>query len=142
MTDYAKFGATGDVTYLFAKTFVHDLDAMATFYEAVFGLIPMQRHQDAMLGREIDEITYQATYQGGPSLTLISYMDSTGPSAGEAVQGFLTPDLAALCERANAAGGTVPDGIRDMPAMGLKVAFVKDPEGHLNEVVQMGQPQG
>ena len=141
MTDYTTFGASGDVTYLFAKTFVHDLDAMASFYESVFGLISIQRHTDTMLGREIDEVSYQPTYQGGPSLTLIKYLDSTGPSTGESVQGFLTPDLAALCERATAAGGTVPEGIRAMPEMGLQVAFVLDPEGHLNEVVQLSQPQ-
>lgn len=138
MTDPRPFGTTRATQYGFAKTVVHDLDAMATFYEEVFGLIAFNRHQDQMFGRAIDEITYQSTYQGGAALTLIKYLDSTGPIAGESVQGFITEDLEALVDRAVKAGGTVPEPIRAIPEFGLRVAFVLDPEGHLNEVVQMG----
>lgn len=130
-------GSNLGMTYIFAKTFVHDLDAMAAFYENVFGLIPFGRHQDSMLGRKIDEITYQASYPGGPALTLIKYLDSTGPVAGEAVQGFMSDDLEALVERALAHGGSIPDPIKDVPGFGLRVVFVLDPEGHVNEVIQM-----
>jgi predicted enzyme related to lactoylglutathione lyase len=137
MSDPRPFGTTRATQYGFAKTFVHDLDAMASFYEDVLGLIPFNRHQDVMLGRQIDEITYQSTYQGGPALTLIKYMDSKGPQAGEAVQGFITEDLEALVERAKRAGGAVPEPIRTIAEFGIKVAFVLDPEGHVNEVVQM-----
>jgi predicted enzyme related to lactoylglutathione lyase len=137
MSDPRPFGTTRATQYGFAKTFVHDLDAMASFYEEVLGLIPFNRHQDVMLGRQIDEITYQSTYQGGPALTLIKYMDSKGPQAGEAVQGFITEDLEALVERAKRAGGAVPEPIRTIADFGIKVAFVLDPEGHVNEVVQM-----
>jgi predicted enzyme related to lactoylglutathione lyase len=137
MTDPRPFGTTRATQYGFAKTFVHDLGAMASFYEEVFGLIPFGRHQDTMFGRAIDEITYQSTYAGGPALTLIQYLDSTGPSAGEAVQGFITEDLEGLVERAKWVGGTVPEPIRTIPEFGLKVAFVLDPEGHVNEVIQM-----
>ena len=137
MSDPRPTGSNLGMTYMFAKTFVHDLDAMAAFYEAVFGLVPFGRHKDAMLGREIDEITYQASYPGGPALTLIKYLDSTGPTAGEAVQGFMTNDLEATVERARANGGSVPDPVRAIPEFGIKVAFVLDPEGHVNEVIEM-----
>jgi len=137
MSDPRPTGSNLGMTYMFAKTFVHDLDAMAAFYEAVFGLVPFGRHKDAMLGREIDEITYQASYPGGPALTLIKYLDSTGPTAGEAVQGFMTNDLEAMVERARANGGSVPDPVRAIPEFGIKVAFVLDPEGHVNEVIEM-----
>jgi len=137
MSDPRPTGSNLGMTYIFAKTFVHDLDAMASFYEKVFGLIPFGRHQDRMFGREIDEITYQASYPGGPALTLIKYLDSAGPLAGEAVQGFMTQDLEALVERAKAHGGSVPEPIREVPGFGLKVAFVLDPEGHVNEVIEM-----
>lgn len=137
MNDPRPSGSNLGMTYIFAKTFVHDLDAMASFYENVFGLVPFGRHQDAMFGRKIDEITFQASYPGGPALTLIKYLDSTGPQAGEAVQGFMTQDLEAVVERALALGGSVPDPIREVPDFGLKVAFVLDPEGHVNEVIQM-----
>jgi len=137
MADLRPSGATRDAQYGFSKIFVHDLDAMAAFYQEVFGLIPFGRHQDAMFGRKIDEITYQATYPGGSSLTLIKYLDSTGPSLGESVQGFTTTDIQALVRRAQAMGGRIPDPIRRIDAFKLQVVFVLDPEGHVNEVVQL-----
>ncbi|HTJ64590.1 MAG TPA: VOC family protein [Alphaproteobacteria bacterium] len=137
MADVRPHGATRDALYGFSKVFVHDLDAMARFYEDVFGLVRFNRHQDVMLGREIDEITYQATSAGGASLTLIKYMDSLGPALGEAVQGFTTTDIEALVRRAQSMGGSLPEPIRHIEALRIKVAFVVDPEGHVNEVVQM-----
>lgn len=137
MSDPRPSGSKHGMTYVFAKTFVRDLDAMAKFYEDVLGLVPFNRHKDAMFGREIDEITYQASYPGGPALTLISYTDANAPAAGEAVQGFMTEDLEAACARAIAAGGSVPEPIREVPEFGIKVAFILDPEGRINEVVQM-----
>lgn len=137
MSDPRPTGSNLGMTHIFAKTFVHDLDAMASFYETVFGLVPFSRHQDSMLGRQIDEITYQSSYPGGPALTLIKYLDSTGPVAGEAVQGFMSDNLEAVVERALANGGSVPDPIREVPGFNLRVVFVLDPEGHVNEVIQM-----
>lgn len=137
MADVRPSGATRDAQYGFSKIFVHDLDAMAAFYEEVFGLIPFGRHQDEMFGRKIDEITYQATYPGGSSLTLIKYLDSKKPLAGESVQGFSTTDIQALVRRAQAAGGRIPEPIRRIEAFKLDVVFILDPEGHVNEVVQL-----
>ena len=137
MSDPRPTGTNLGMTYIFAKTFVHDLDAMAAFYEKVFGLVPFDRHQDSMLGRKIDEITYQSSYPGGPALTLIKYLDSTGPVAGEAVQGFMSDNLEALVQRALANGGTVPDPIREVTGFNLRVVFILDPEGHVNEVIQL-----
>ncbi len=124
--------------YVFAKTFVADLDAMGRFYSEVFGLVENNRHTDVMFGRPISEITYRASApreMGG--LTLISYLDGDAPAAGEAVQGFVTQDIEALCERALAAGGSLPEPIREIAQFGIKVAFVLDPEGHINEVIEM-----
>lgn len=137
MTQERPTGSNHGMSYMFAKTFVRDLEAMGQFYEAVLGVIPMFRHADDMLGRPIEEIGYMASYPGGPSLTLISYTDGNPPAAGEAVQGFVTNDLAAACERALAHGGSVPQPIRELPDFGIKVAFILDPEGHINEVVEM-----
>ena len=137
MADARPFGATRDAHYGFSKIFVHDLEAMGRFYEEVFGLVLFNRHRDAMLGRKIDEITYQSTYPGGSSLTLIKYLDSTGPIVDESIQGFTTTNIEALVERAKAAGGSIPEPIRRIDEFKLRVVFVRDPEGHLNEVVQL-----
>jgi len=131
------YGATQDAQYGFSKIFVHDLEAMAKFYVSVFGLVPLNRHEDVMLGRKIDEVTYQATYPGGSSLTLIKYLDSTGPTVGESVQGYTTTNIEALVQRAKAAGGSVPEPIRRIESFKIHVVFVLDPEGHINEVVQL-----
>ena len=137
MSEVRPHGAKRDALYGFSKVFVHDLDAMAAFYEDVFGLVPFNRHQDEMLGRKIDEITYLATTPGGSSLTLIKYLDSKGPTAGESVQGFTTSDVKALVKRAEKGGGHIPEPIRRIEEFKIHVAFVLDPEGHINEVVQL-----
>lgn len=137
MAELRPHGFTRDAQYGFSKVFVHDLDAMAAFYEEVFGLVRFNRHRDVMSGREIDEISYQATSAGGGSLTLISYLDSKGPIAGESVQGFTTSDIDALVARAERAGGKLAEPIRRIDEFELRVAFVLDPEGHVNEVVQL-----
>jgi predicted enzyme related to lactoylglutathione lyase len=49
----------------------------------------------------------------------------------------MSDNLEALVERALAHGGTAPDPIREVPAYNLRVVFVLDPEGHVNEVIQM-----
>jgi predicted enzyme related to lactoylglutathione lyase len=137
MSDPRPSGSNHGMIYSFAKTFVHDLEAMGKFYEQVLGMIPFNRHQDQMFGRAIDEVTYQSSFPGGPALTLIKFLDSERPANGESVQGFVTEDLEAVCSRARAAGGTVPEPIREIPEFGIKVAFVLDPEGHVNEIIQM-----
>lgn len=137
MDQARPFGATKDAQYGFSKVFVHDLAAMDAFYKEVFGLVELFRHEDAMFGRAISEIGYQSTYQGGPALTLIKYLDSTAPLAGESVQGFTTTDIEALAARAEAAGGSIPEPIRRIDQFALSVVFVVDPEGHVNEVVQL-----
>jgi predicted enzyme related to lactoylglutathione lyase len=93
-----------------------------------------------MMGRQISEISFGAGYPGGTELTLIHYHDSTAPVAGESVVGFTTTDLDACVARARAAGGTVHEPIKRLDQFGITVAFVMDPEGHVNEVVQLDAP--
>ncbi|TCJ36995.1 VOC family protein [Parafrankia sp. BMG5.11] len=140
MTEARPTGTNFGMTYGFAKTFVHALEEMGAFYQAVFGLIEAGRHSDIMLGRPIDEIMYQASYPGGPGLTLIKYRDSTGPVVGEAVQGFITDDIERVVERAESAGGTIGEpGIFRVEDYGIRCVFVLDPEGHVNEVIQFDE---
>lgn len=137
MPELRPHAAKSDALYGFSKVFVHDLDAMGRFYEEVFGLVPFNRHQDVMFGRAIDEISFHATAPGAGALTLIRFLDSTKPIAGESVQGFTTTDLAALVKRAESAGGRLAEPIRRIEEFKLDVAFLLDPEGHINEVVQL-----
>jgi predicted enzyme related to lactoylglutathione lyase len=142
MTDLPprRFGVTKDAMPVFCKVFVHDLPAMADFYEEVFGLVRIFEHSDDMMGRMISEISFGAGYPGGTELTLIHYHDSTAPIAGESVVGFTTTDLTACVLRAKAAGGRVHEPIKRLDQFGITVAFIMDPEGHVNEVVELDQP--
>ncbi len=130
-------GVARETMPVFAKLFVHDLEAMANFYEQVFGIVRFFRHQAVMLGREIDEIGFQAPYPGGLELTLIKYLDSTGPQTGESVIGFTTTDIEGVIARARAAGGSVPEPSFRIDEFGIEVVFILDPEGHVAEVVQL-----
>ena len=53
------------------------------------------------------------------------------------MQGFTTTDIQALVKRAELAGGRLGEPIRRIEEFKLFVAFVLDPEGHINEVVQL-----
>ena len=124
----------------FCKFLVNDLETTAAFYRAVFGLADWKRvahDNSATTGGPIDEISFRSTAAGGPSLTLLKTVDRPAPPVGEAIMGFITSDLSALLDRAKAAGGEVAKPVRDMPEHKVKVAFVKDNEGHLIEVVEL-----
>ena len=131
MTQKAHFG--------FTKLIVQDLEAMATFYKDVAGLTESGRVQAAVGDRKIDEILFNATGEGGPTLVLFKFLDRKAPALEESILGFVTPDLEAFVARTKAAGGTVVTEIESQPEHGVKVAFVTDPEGHLLEFVELLQ---
>ena len=140
MNDIMAPSGTDLAHFAFCKLLVNDLEKTAAFYRTVFGLADWKRvahDHSATTGGPIDEITFRSTAAGGPSLTLLKTTDRPAPPIGEAVMGFITPDLAALLDRAKAAGGELARPIRDMPEHKVKVAFVKDNEGHLIEVVEL-----
>src|SRR5262245_2335721 len=123
----------------FTKLIVHDLEKMAAFYRAAYGLHPVHRLRgESIGGEEIDEIMLSADPQAAyGNLVLLKYL-GRGPSPkGELILGFTTDDLAGLLDRVRAAGGAVHAPIREMPELALRVAFATDPEGHLAELVQM-----
>lgn len=125
--------------FAFTKLVVHDLEKMAAFYTAVYGLHAVQRVRGERIGpEEIDEIMLSPD-PAAPfgSLVLLRYL-GRGPSPhGEVILGFTSDDLPALLDRVRAAGGRVEAPMREMPELRLRVAFARDPEGHLAELVQV-----
>jgi predicted enzyme related to lactoylglutathione lyase len=119
------------------KLVVADLEKACAFYKAVFGLTEQNRVTAAIEGRPISEIMFNPTAPGGATFVLLAYTDTPTPSLSESITLFITPDLAGLLKKARAAGGQVVDEMRDMPEHGVKVAFVRDVEGHLIEVVEL-----
>lgn len=126
----------------FAKLIVGDLDAMDGFYTAVFGLDEDNRVTAQIGGRTIHEIMYESTSDGGASLVLLTFEDTADPIVGDAILGFVSEDVDALCARAVEHGASIVDPPHDMPEHFVRVAFVSDPEGHLLELVQVVIPEG
>ena len=126
-----------NASFGFTKLVVGDLDKAAAFYKSVCGLTEQARVEDKIGGRPISEIIFAPAYQGGASFVLLAYPDAPKPSSGEVILGFATPDVDAFVSRVLAGGGAVVDAAVSRPEHGVRVAIVKDPEGHLIEVVQM-----
>jgi len=126
-------------TFSFTKLVVHDVEKLAAFYSAVYGLHAVNRVRGESVGQEaIDEIMLSADPKAPfGSFVLLKYVER-GPSPnGELILGFTTDDLPALLDRVRAAGGSVYAPIKDMPELKIRVAFATDPEGHLAELVQV-----
>lgn len=128
--------ATQPAWVSFTKLVVIDLEGMAAFYKAVCGLVELTRIKSNVAGRDISEIVFRRADQGGMQFVLFKYLDMERPAVDEVIVGITTDNVAAFVERATAAGGTVVAGIKDLAEHGVKVAFVKDPEGHVIEVVE------
>jgi catechol 2,3-dioxygenase-like lactoylglutathione lyase family enzyme len=129
--------STPQISFNFTKLVVADLDASAAFYGKVFGFQELMRVDAEIEGRPIREVLYAPTQEGGATFVLLTFLDGPRPEPGEVILGFTTTDLDALVTAATAVGAKIADPIRTMAEMNLKVAFLRDPEGRLIEVVQM-----
>ena len=120
----------------FTKVIVGDLERSAAYYEAVFGLRELYRFEGKIAGDPFQQVVLGAD-GAMAGLILVRFVERDAPPNGAVILGFMAPDLAALFERAVAAGGTVHAEIRDpkIPGVAL-VGFLADPDGHLAEVLQ------
>jgi len=123
----------------FTKLVVHDLEKMAAFYRDVYGLHAVNRVRGVSIGdEEIDEIMLSTDPKAQyGALVLLKYLGRKASPSGELILGFTTDDLPALLERVEKAGGRIHAPIEEMPELKIRVAFAKDPEGHLAELVQV-----
>lgn len=131
----------GPAQFTFTKLVVDDLDAMADYYCTVFGLHRGLREQyyDGVGGEPIDEIALVAAPGDRfGSLSLLQFMNRPAPKRDEVILGFTTPDLTALLERVQGAGGSLVGKVKEIPHHDIRAAFARDPEGHLIEIVELG----
>ena len=127
------------VTLGFTKLVVDDLEKLSAFYCAAYGLHAVKRVRgERIAGEEIDEIMLAADPEAPfGNFVLLKYVDREAATTGELLLGFVTDDLPSLLDRVVAAGGRVHDPVREMPDLGLRVAFATDPEGHVAELVEL-----
>jgi len=74
---------------------------------------------------------------GSRYLTLTKFLDAPRPTTESVILGFVATDIEQFVSNAVAAGSAVIEPIQSRPDHGVKVAFVKDIEGNLIEVVQI-----
>lgn len=122
----------------FTKLVVHDLERMVAFYSEAYGLHAVQRVKEHIGDEAIDEVMMSADPEATwSSLVLLAYPGRGSASGGEVILGFTTDDLTGLIGRIEGAGGSIHLPAREMPGLGVRVAFAKDPEGHLAELVEL-----
>ena len=135
--DAARAAAPANAPHFgFTKLIVGDLEKAAAFYQATCGLVEQRRIDTESAGRKLTEILYQPTAPGGATFVLIHFYDTPEPAHGELILGFNTSDIDAFVARAAAAGGAIQQAPYSIEELKIKVAFVRDVEGHLIEVVQ------
>lgn len=138
-------GEGGDVAdevrrgFGFTKLIVSDVDELFGFYHHVFGLVERARVRQGEGELQLDEIILSAPGDGysTPTLVIQRFPNRPVPPPGEATLGFVVDDADATVEAALAAGGSVVRPAHPQPQHGVKVAFVKDSDGHLIEIVEM-----
>jgi predicted enzyme related to lactoylglutathione lyase len=123
--------------YAFTKVVVDDLDKMSAFYSEVYGLKQYDRVQSVIGEEPIEEIMLGTTDANTGGVILLKFIERKPAKVGEIILGFLTDDVDALYERVLVAGGGVHAPVRHDDGAPYKVGFVKDPEGHLAEVVEL-----
>ena len=123
--------------FSFTKLVVADLETSAAFYTEVFGLQEQYRVKDAIGGRQIEEILYEATAPGGGTFVLLHFSDTPDAMPGSVIAGFVTDEIDDVFTRAVAAGATVIQTAHDAPEHGVRVGFLADPDGHLLEICQL-----
>lgn len=119
----------------FFKLIVRDLDAMQRFYADTFGF--EERSRIALPG--LEEVMLALP---GEQFTLVLYRHTDGREidigSGYGPVGFLTRDVEAAVVHALANGATLVTAPREIGSM--RLAFVKDPEGHEIEMIQFVRP--
>ncbi len=123
----------------FTKLVVDDLDRMADFYCKVFDLHQTGRLkiEQGAIGEPIEEIFLCPSPDDRyGSFVLFKFLQRPAPRDNETILGFQTTDLKRLVERASRCGGGLAAPIKEMPELGVRVAMLRDPEGHLCELVE------
>ncbi|WP_280222025.1 VOC family protein [Nocardia neocaledoniensis] len=125
-----------DPRFAFTKILVKDLASQFNFYSTVFGRAERIRYDFDDRADPLAEIIMTSPDGTEQSLVLLHYKNRTAPPPGSAVIGFEVTDLNEVVSRAEKAGATVTEPPTAMPDLGIRVAFIDDPEGHVLELFE------
>ena len=121
----------------FTKLIVQDLDKVAAFYGAVCGLVEEAQADAEIAGRPIRELYFRSNPPGTGNFTLTKFLDVEKSATESVILGVIADDIHRVVVSAAAAGGVLVVAAHPEPEHGVHVAFVKDVEGNLIEVVQL-----
>lgn len=120
--------------YYFKLT-VSDSEALAVFYDKVFGLKEVRRFDALALDDPHLEI-FLSTGEGDNQIALLHYVNRPAPTPGEATIAFMVEDVDSVVAAALAAGGTSVRAAQTLEEHQFRYAVIADPEGHSIEVMQ------
>jgi predicted enzyme related to lactoylglutathione lyase len=122
----------------FTKIHVQDAASAEQFYAAALGLETVARIEEPEGEHAMLEVimTVPARSATAANLILVSYPNRPRPAPGEAVTGFMVADLEAALEKSVAAGATIETPVTEVPEHGLRLAFIRDPQGHRVELLE------
>ena len=126
----------GTPRFAFTKLLVNDLEGQFAFYSSVFERVERTRYEFDDRPDPLAEIIMTSPDGVQQSLVLIHFKNQPAPSPGSAVIGFQVTGIEEVVRRAESAGGTVTEPPKEMAEIGIKVAFVQDPEGHVLELFE------
>lgn len=124
--------------FSFTKIAVADLERAEHFYSSVFGLSAVRRITGGEGDHAHEEVVMMPVGAAPDScrLVLTRFINRALAVPGEAVIGLQVTDIDATIDAAIDAGGSTDHPARDFPEHGLRVALVKDHEGHVIELLQ------
>ena len=121
------------------KLVVRDSEALARFYNEVFGLIEVRRFDALAYDDPHLEIFLAAgPGEGENQIALLHYVNKPAPPPGEASIALMVDDVDAAVAAALAAGGTSVRAAQTLEEHNFRYAIIADPEGHSIEVMQSG----
>lgn len=128
----------------FTKIIVTDADRLFAFYHEAFGMTQIARIRLGEGEDELDEIIMGTAgvaggANAGHTLVIQRYPNRPIPACGEVTLGFIVADIDQAFKVAVAAGATIERPVWTEADHGIHVGFIKDPDGHLIELVQMIQ---
>ncbi len=116
-----------DVIAYHVHFFTPDYVKLMNWYVQTFGAVPFTRGSIATTANV-----------PGMNLSFGNARQATAPTKGRAIDhiGFEFTDLAAFCQQLEAKGVKLDVPLRDVPSIGLKIAYITDPDGTYIELTQ------
>lgn len=124
--------------FAFTKIEVKDIGQAEQFYTNALGLEVRTRLAFGTGADHMSEVIMGApgSRYPAPDLILISRSHADCPTPGEATTGFLVESLEATIDKAVEAGATIEIPITTVAEHHLRLAYIRDPQGHRIEVMQ------